>query len=73
MPYTCREPFSAMSRVIDIARRLDLPLSRFHLDQRRDGSFTLDFKPADETCQAARLFHARVAQLLDLAPETEDA
>lgn len=73
MPYTCHEPLCTMSRVIDIARRLDLPLSCFHLDQRLDGSFILDFKPADETCQAAQIFHARVSQLLDLAPETEDA
>lgn len=73
MQYTCNEPFSAMNRVIDIARRLDLPLSRFHLDQRADGSYTLDFKLVDDCCQAARIFRARVDLLHDLAPETEDA
>lgn len=73
MPYTCHEPFSAMNRVIDIARRLDLSLSRLHLDQRVDGSFSLDFQPDDENCHAARIFHARVDLLLDLTQEKEDA
>ena len=73
MQFLCEDPYGTPSRVIDIARRLDVRLEHFHLDQREQGDFVLSFEPADTACHAAQVFRARVALLLDLIPETENA
>jgi len=73
MRFHCRDPFDGVSRVIDIARRLDLSFDR--LDYRRldDGRFLLDVELTDAACHAAGVFFRRVALLHALEPEPADA
>ena len=72
MRYHCHDPFSAISRVIDIARRLDLPFSRLCYDRTETG-FVLSVELTDTACHAAQVFAARLEQLIDLEPVRCDA
>ena len=73
MRFLCHDPFSEVSRVIDIARRLDLPLSRLTYVRLDDGSYRLSVGLLDDTCPRAAVFAARLTQLADLIPEECDA
>jgi hypothetical protein len=71
--FLCHEPFSGVSRVIDTARRLDLAFARLTFDRLEDGRFRLGIELADENSPKARVFTARLAQIIELEPETAHA
>ncbi|TMV08271.1 hypothetical protein [Arenibacterium halophilum] len=69
MRFYCQDPFSAVSRVIDTARRLDLPFANLTYDRLEDGRFILSVALIDNGDQRAQLFKARLALICDLEPE----
>ncbi|WP_158967247.1 hypothetical protein [Chachezhania sediminis] len=73
MRYVCQDPFNALARVIDIARRLDLCLDRLSFDRRDTGDFLLFVQLVDTASPAAQVFRLRVEQLLELRPEPDHA
>lgn len=73
MQFHCHDPFNAVSRVIDIARRLDLPFSRLSYVRQDDGRFLLDLELMDMGGNGAQVFASRLVQLVDLESEAYDA
>lgn len=73
MRFACEDPLGATSRVIDIARRLDLELSGLSMKMTGDGIGILCFQLADPESHAARVFSARVETLVHRILEPPDA
>lgn len=73
MQFHCHDPFSAVARVIDIARRLDLPFARLSYDRKTDGGFRLTLELEDTSSHLAQVFASRLGQLVDMEPEPENA
>lgn len=69
MQYYCDDPFSAVSRVIDTARRLNLPFANLTYERLEDGRFRLSVEVMDKDCHQARVFAARLDQIIELEPE----
>ena len=73
MQFHCDDPFSAVSRVIDLARRLDLPFAQLSYTKGDDGQFILHLELDETTADRARDFAARLGQIGGLRIGEPDA
>lgn len=73
MRFLCDDPLNTTARVMDVARKMSLRLSRLELVERADGAGQLTLVLGDAPEWMSDLFVARLATFLDLTPETDDA
>ncbi|MEC7760615.1 MAG: hypothetical protein VX874_01725 [Pseudomonadota bacterium] len=73
MRFNCTEPVQTGSRVLDIARRLGLEFDDYRMTRAPEGGAVIALCLSTPDSAEARVFHARLRELVDLVPETEDA
>ena len=73
MQFLCDDPLNTTGRVMDLARKMSLPLARLELVGRADGAGRLTVCLGEVPDRMAELFAARLATFLDLTPESDDA
>ena len=66
--YCCRDPLDTVSRMIDVARRLDLGFSALQLERVDEERYLVRFALNEADTLRARNFAARIALLFDLEP-----
>jgi hypothetical protein len=72
MQIQSNDPLNVACRLMDIARRLDLPLDCLTVTRLEDESSRIYVRAAYPTSALARLFEARALAFLEQLPESDD-